>query len=171
MATSISKSGWVIGGVVGLALMAGSWLAVVRVAGAEEVSNLVGRDLSAATTAWGFPICRASAARATSRESAARRAEGRSSLVVPHAELVVVDPTPMHGRGSRISNRVLVFTDDPDVRRFIGRHTGGDLAAASGETRIAIDRSRMVRFVEIDSRDRILASGVISPVFLTVVRR
>lgn len=171
MATSISRSGWVIGGVVILVLVAGSWLTMVRVAGAQQVSSLIGRDLSAATTAWGVPVCRASATRVTSRESAARRAEGRSNLVVPHAELVVIDPTPMHGRGSRISDRVLVFTDDPDVRRFIGRHTAGDLAATSGETRIAIDRSQAVRFVEIDTRDRILASGVISPVFLTVVRR
>ena len=171
MTTTVNKSRLMIGAVVLLVLIGTSWFVANREATAGTRSMLVGRDWSAATSAWGLPACRAAAIRVTARESAAQRGKGKSALVVPHAELVVVDPSSVHGRGSRVSNRVLVFTDDQEIQDFIGRHVAGDLAAASTETRVAIDRARPVRLVEIDPYERIVGIQEIRPVFVTVLKR
>lgn len=171
MVTSIGKSRLLIGGVVVLILIVASWALSTREATADAGSGLMGRDWSQATASWGLPLCRAAGVRVTARESAARRASGESSLVVPHAELVVMDPSSVHGRGSRVSNRMLIFTEDPEVRAFIDRHVAGDLAAVKTETRVAIDRARPVRLVEIDPYERIVAIQTIRPVFVTVPQR
>ena len=160
-----------IAGILLLVLLGGSWFFATREATAEAGVGLVGRDWSSATSTWGLPICRAAAIRLTARESAARRAQGESALVVPHAELVLTDPSAVHGRGSRGSNRVLVFTDDPEIREFIGRHLSGDLATVGTETRVAVDRALPVRLVEIDPYERIIGIRQIRPVFLTVPKR
>ena len=171
MTTTLNKSRWMIAAIVLLALVGVSWFMTTREAVAETGSEMVGRDWSTATAAWGHPACRAAGVQLTARESAARRAQGQSALMVPHPELVLLDPSPVHGRGSRVSNRVLVFTDDPEIRSFIGRHVDGDLASSDTETRIAIERARPVRLVEIDPYERILGIRQIRPVFLTVLKR
>ena len=154
-----------------LILLATAWLVSTDEASAGHRKELFGRDWSSATSGWGLPACRAAGISITARESAARRAEGQSALVVPHAELVVMDPCPVHGRGSRVSNRMLVFTSDPAIRGFLDRHVKGDLLENTTETRIAIDRARPVQLVEIDPYERILSVQEIRPVFLTVIKR
>ena len=171
MKTVQEKSHLMIGGVIVLLLVGVSWFMATREASAESVSSLVGRDWSSASSVLGFPACRAAGYELTARESAARRAEGESALVVPHAELMLIDPGAVQGRGSRVSSRVLVFTDDATIRTFLDRHASGDLQDTRTETRIAIERPGTVRVVELDSRERIVSIREIRPVFLTVRKR
>ncbi len=137
----------------------------------DAVDPSIGRPWTTLQDRWGAPACSAGSARLQSRESAARRPKGKSSLVVPHAELVLVGATPAHGPGSMASNRVLVFTSDQTVRSFVRRVGAGELDAAGGETRIAIDRPREVHVVEIDAQGRIRSIRDIRPIFVTHLPR
>ena len=163
---------WFVLAAVVVVLVASALLVDLRgVQAAAAPPDVVGQPWREVEKRMGSPVCRVADARITSRESAARRAKGRSSLVVPHAELVVVQPTAVHGHGSRVSNRTLIVTGDADARAFLIRHASGDLAGTSGETRIAIGRPQEVYVVELDPRDRVASVRSVRPVFLTVVRR
>ena len=152
-------------------LLGGSWLVMNRAAEASAAQDWRGRPWVELSSAIGPPVCRALSARVTSRESAARRPKGRSSLVIPHAELVLAEPGAVHGLGAGASNRILVFTADPEVIEFLARHVDGDLASYVGETRVAIERAAPVRVVEIGPAGRVVGVQEIRPVFLSVTRR
>ena len=152
-------------------LLGGSWLLMTRAAEAATAQDWRGRSWVDLSSAIGPPVCRALSARVTSRESAARRPKGRSSLLIPHAELVLAEPGAVHGLGAAASNRILIFTADSEIIDFLGRHVDGDLASYVGETRVAIDRSSPVRVVEIGPDGRVVGVQQIRPVFLSVTRR
>ena len=154
-----------------LALLGGSWLVLTSAADAATARDWRGRPWMELADTFGAPVCRALSARITSRESSARRPQGRSSLLIPHAEIVLADPGPVHGLTAGASNRILVFTQDSEVEGFLQRHIDGDLENYRGETRVAIDRSAPVRVVEIDPTGRVLGIQEIRPVFLSVTRR
>mgnify|MGYP004029430271 CR=1 FL=1 len=144
---------------------------MTRAAEASADQDWRGRPWVDLSSAIGPPVCRALSARVTSRESAAQRPRGRSSLLIPHAELVLAEPGAVHGLGAGASNRILVFTADPRAIEFLERHVDGDLAGYVGETRVAIDRPGPVRVVEIGPRGRVVGVQEIRPVFLSVTRR
>ena len=157
---------------LGVALLLGGaagavW--VVRSSGeAPEIEpEMLGRRWSEAPSAWGPPVCSAGGASISARESAARRPEGDSGLVIPHAELLVDAPRPVHGPGSRASNPFLVFTQDADARAFLQKVSSGTLASMPGEYRPAIDRAGPVRLVTLDGAGRMRRVEVIRPVFIT----
>ncbi|MAD77905.1 MAG: hypothetical protein CMJ51_00865 [Planctomycetaceae bacterium] len=154
-----------------LALLGGSWMLLTGAAEAGTTEDWRGRPWMELSDTLGAPVCRALSARITSRESAARRPEGRSSLLIPHAELVLAEPGPVHGLTAGASNRILIFTRDPEIDEFLQRHIHGDLANYAGETRVAIDRAAPVRVVEIGPAGRVLGIQEIRPVFLSVTRR
>lgn len=151
-----------------LAIGAIAWWSIRAGATAAGPSDpAIGRTWSTLQSRWGTPICSAATARLQSRESAAKRPEGRSGLVIPHAELLLVGATPAFGPGSVASNRVLVFTADDEVTAFVRRVAAGDLHGRELETRVAIDRAAPVHVVEIDARGRVLGIRDIRPVFVT----
>lgn len=127
----------------------------------------IGQAWTTLQSRWGTPVCSAATARLQSRESAARRPEGKSGLVIPHAELLLVGATPPFGPGSVASNRVLVFTSDLQVTTFLRRIASGDLAGHGVETRVAIDRARPVHVVEVDAAGRVRSVRDLRPVFVT----
>ncbi len=138
---------------------------------ADSVDPAIGRNWTTLQARWGAPACSAANASLRSRESAARRPKGESGLVIPHAELLLVGATPAYGPGSVASNRVLVFTGDQAVRAFTRRVSTGELDAAGGETRVAIDRAAPVHVVEIDAQGRVRSIRDIRPVFVTHLPR
>ena len=165
-------SGWPVMLVLSvLALTAGGWLLSAWGQTVPTDQMLVGRPWSQAIPHWGMPVCRAAGAHLTARESAARRAPGTSALVVPHDELLLVEPSMVHGPSAGSANRILVFTEEDVIVDFLERHGSGDLADYRGETRVAIDRSSPVRVVELDPLGRVAGLRMIRPVFVTVQRR
>ncbi len=154
-----------------LSLSAGGWLLSAWGQSTPIDRTLVGHPWSKAIPHWGTPVCRAAGARLTARESAARRAPGTSGLVVPHDELLLVEPSTVHGPSVGSANRILVFTEEHEIIEFLERHGSGDLADYPGETRVAIDRSSPVRVVELDGLGRVAGLRMIRPVFVTVQRR
>jgi hypothetical protein len=165
-------SAWTTGLATFLVIAAIAWWATRSGALASDAADpAIGRSWTSLQSRWGSPVCSAANARLQSRESAARRPEGESGLVIPHAELLLVGATPAYGPGSIASNRVLVFTNDDDVRAFTRRLASGQLDAAGGETRVAIDRAAPVHVVEIDARGRVQSIRDIRPVFVTHLPR
>jgi len=165
-------SAWATGLATFLVIAAIAWWATRSGAvAAESVDPAIGRNWTTLQARWGAPACSAANARLQSRESTAQRPKGKSGLVIPHAELLLVGATPPWGPDSVASNRVLIFTGDEDVRDFTDRIASGELDAAGGETRIAIDRSAPVHVVEIDVQGRVLSIRDIRPVFVTHVTR
>ncbi len=161
---------WTTGLVTFLVIAAIAWWATRSGAMASGPADpAVGRNWTTLQTRWGAPTCSAANARIQSRESAARRPQGQSSLVIPHAELLLVGATPAHGPGSMASNRVIVFTHDEQVQAFIRRIASGALALAGDETRVAIDRPGEVHVVEIDASGRVQTIRHVRPVFVTHV--
>lgn len=134
---------------------------------ADSMNQHHGRVWTTLQGTWGTPACSAAQARLGSRTSADGRTSESSRLVIPHAELRLVDAAPAFGPGSRPTNRVLVFTMDPTVRDFLQRVAAGTLRNAGEETRIAVKRAAPVRVVEIDARGLVRGIEHIRPVFVT----
>jgi hypothetical protein len=147
------------------------WITRSGAMAANGTDPAIGRSWTTLQDRWGAPACSAASARLQSRESSARRPEGKSGLVIPHAELVLVGATPAFGPGSVASNRVLVFTEDEDIRSFARRIASGALNAAGSETRVAIDRAEPVHVVEIDAGGRVRMIRDLRPVFVTHLPR
>lgn len=145
------------------------WIGLGGGTGERDDSEMLGRRWTEAPPFWGTAIVSADAAVATSRESAARRPEGESGLVIPHAEVHVTSPRPLHGPGSRASNPLLVFTTDSEARTFLEKASVGSLSTTPGEYRIAIDRAAPVRLVTLDGAGRMRRIQTVRPVFITAV--
>ena len=159
---------WVAGIAVLLAVgLAALWFGRGSLDAAADAEAL-GRRWAEAPGAWGPPIVSADTVRLAARESAARRPEGESGLVIPHAEIVVDAPRPVHGPGARASNPFLIFTNDGDAAAFLRKATTGPLASTPGEYRTAIDRAGPVRIVRLDGAGRMRRIEVVQPVFITV---
>ena len=172
MPRSKSITAWTTGITTFLVIGAIGWWSIRASASAAGPGDAaIGRLWTSLQSRWGEPACTAATARLQSRESTRKRPEGESGLVIPHAELLLVGAAPTYGPGSVASNRVLVFTTDPTVVRYIKRLTTGDLAASGVETRIAVDRSAPVHVVEIDPGGRIRSIRDIRPVFVTHLPR
>lgn len=168
MSRPSSTTAWTTGITTFLVIGAIAWWSVRSGADAAGPDHaMTGRIWTSLQARWGSPACSAANARLQSRESARKRPEGKSGLVIPHAELLLIGAAPTFGPGSAASNRVLVFTSDPTVSAFIKRLTAGDLAGSTSETRIAIDRAATVHVVEIDAGGRVRSIRDIKPVFLT----
>lgn len=172
MARSKSITAWTTGITTFLVLGIIGWWSIQSNASAAGPNDAAtGRLWTSLQARWGQPACSAVAARLQSRESNRKRPEGKSGLVIPHAELLLVGAAPTYGPGSVGSNRVLVFTSDPTVSGYIKRLTAGDLVARGVETRIAVDRPAPVHVVEVDTGGRIRSIRDIRPVFVTHLPR
>ena len=161
---------WVGVGAFACLALAVAVLFGVRSAGSSAAErDMLGERWNDAPSSWGIPLASANSVSITARESAARRPKGDSGLVIPHADLLVDGPRPVHGPGARASNPFLIFTDDGDAIAFLRKVTTGTLAGSPGEYRTAIDRAGPIRIVRIDGAGRVRRIEAIRPVFITAV--
>ena len=158
-----------IGVLACLVLVVAAWFGGRSPGSSASGEDMLGKRWQDAPSSWGSPLASASTVRITARESAARRPEGESGLVIPHAELLIDAPRPVHGPGARASNPFLIFTNDGDAVAFLRKVTTGTLAASPGEYRTAIDRAGSIHVARIDGAGRVRRVEVIRPVFITAI--
>ena len=91
--------------------------------------------------------------------------------MIPHLELIIEDPAPAIGPSASNAHRTFIWSNDATVDRHIHRVTVGDLRAVGMETRIAVNRSKPVKVVRIDSSGNVIEINSVRPVFVTVLPR
>jgi hypothetical protein len=142
-----------------------------RLAARHDHSEAIGHHWRSLTSQWGEPNCTARMARLSTRESASRPTARGGGLVIPHLELILEDPAPTSGPSACNSHRTIIWSDDATIQRHTRRVTVGDLRDIGMETRIAVDRSKPVKIVRIDSAGKVIEIDSVRPVFVTVLPR
>ncbi len=132
-------------------------------------ASAIGHHWRSLATRWGEPDCTAREIRLDTRESASRPTAQGGGLVIPHLELILVNPAPASGPSACNTHRAFVWSDDAAVDRHTRRVTVGDLRSIGMETRIAVDRSKPVKIVRIDSAGKVIKVDSVRPVFVTVL--
>ncbi len=155
----------ILAGVVGTAAV----LLGGRLASRWDDASAIGHHWRSLATKWGEPDCSARDVRLDTRESASRPTALGGGLVIPHLELILVNPAPTSGPSTCNSHRTFVWSDDAAVDRHTRRVTVGDLRTIGMETRIAVDRSKPVKIVRIDSAGNVIKVDSVRPVFVTVL--
>ena len=134
-------------------------------------ADAIGQHWRSLTTSWGEPDCTARTVRLDTRESASRPTARGGGLLIPHLELILDEPAPASGPAACNSHRTFIWSDDATVDRHMHRVTVGDLRAVGMETRIAVNRSKPVKVVRIDSSGNVIEINSVRPVFVTVLPR
>lgn len=142
-----------------------------RIAARENPASVIGHHWRSLTPSWGEPDCTAQTARLSTRESVSRPTAQGGGLVIPHLELIIEDPAPAIGPSASNGHRTFIWSEDATVDRHMHRVTIGDLRAVGMETRIAVNRSKPVRVVRINSSGNVIEINSVRPVFVTVLPR
>gem|GEM_PF-6158518 len=142
-----------------------------RIATRKDHASAIGHHWRSLTPIWGEPDCTAQTARLSTRESVSRPTAQGGGLVIPHLELIIEDPAPAIGPSASNVHRTFIWSDDATVDRHMHRVTVGDLRAVGMETRIAVNRSKPVKVVRIDSSGNVIEINAVRPVFVTVLPR